>query len=392
MLFEMNRVLMCRNHPVLEFAYSSNAGLILEVGDVFDPSRVPVGMYVDGQPRPDSDSVTAWWRSRGIPATRDGLRTLLMATGIPSGKELLDRSMGLSLSDQYWIRPAAMDALRWEDLNFFHNDFDERLGKALFTGDSSRIGDVNTPDVTSAGDLPKRWIIRDDGVRTLIKAGRSGQEPDNERIAWKTARLLGIDHVEYRVGRINGARVSACDEMLSDTEELIPAGQIMRIFRKGGYRERRDIWVDACQRLGVDRETIMHATDDFLFLDFLLRNTDRHYNNFGLIRDVESFAIRPAPIYDSGAGLWNGMDPDAMANAKRAAQASNTAAISTTFYDGTAASKTTVDSNDTATVSAYDVNIRKTNFKGDQALQGAGFKIQNKDAGKWMKQDPKTGA
>ena len=196
MLFEMNRVLMCRNHPVLEFAYSSNAGFILEVGDVFDPSRVPVGMYVDGQPRPDSDSVTAWWRSRGIPATRDGLRTLLMATGIPSGKELLDRSMGLSLSDQYWIRPAGMDTLRWEDLNFFHNDFDERLGKALFTGDSSRIGDVNTPDVTSAGDLPKRWIIRDDGVRTLIKAGRSGQEPDNERIAWKTARLLGIDHVE----------------------------------------------------------------------------------------------------------------------------------------------------------------------------------------------------
>lgn len=81
-----------------------------------------------------------------------------------------------------------------------------------------------------------------------------------------------------------------------------------------------------------------------------------------------------------------------VANAKRAAQASNTAAISTTFYDGTAVSKTTVDSNDTATVSAYDVNIRKTNFKGDQALQGAGFKIQNKDTGKWMKQDPKTGA
>ena len=92
--------------------------------------------------------------------------------------------------------------------------------------------------------------------------------------------------------------------MLSDTEELIPAGQIMRIFRKGGYRERRDIWVEACQRLGIDRDAIMHATDDFLFLDFLLRNTDRHYNNFGLIRDVESFAIRPAPIYDSGTSLW----------------------------------------------------------------------------------------
>lgn len=81
-----------------------------------------------------------------------------------------------------------------------------------------------------------------------------------------------------------------------------------------------------------------------------------------------------------------------VANAKRAAQASNTAAISTTFYDGTAASKTTVDSNDTATVSAYDVNIRKTDWNGKQALQGAGFKIQNKDINKWMKQDPKTGS
>lgn len=81
-----------------------------------------------------------------------------------------------------------------------------------------------------------------------------------------------------------------------------------------------------------------------------------------------------------------------VANAKRAAQASNTAAISTTFYDGTAASKTTVDSNDTATVSAYDVNIKKTNWDGKQALQGAGFKIRNKDTGKWMKQDPKTGS
>ena len=81
-----------------------------------------------------------------------------------------------------------------------------------------------------------------------------------------------------------------------------------------------------------------------------------------------------------------------VANAKRAAQASNTAAISTTFYDGTAASKTTVDSNDTATVSAYDVNIKKTNWDGKQALQGAGFKIQNKDTGKWMKQGPKTGS
>ena len=48
--------------------------------------------------------------------------------------------------------------------------------------------------------------------------------------------------------------------------------------------------------------------------DFPLRNTDRHCNDLGLIRDVEAFAIGPAPIFDSGASPRNGMEPDAMNN------------------------------------------------------------------------------
>ncbi|WP_181162566.1 MULTISPECIES: hypothetical protein [unclassified Bifidobacterium] len=123
-----------------------------------------------------------------------------------------------------------------------------------------------------------------------------------------------LGKIEYRIGRAQGRRVSICDEMLSDREELIPGGQIRRIFRDGRNDERRTIWLEACERLGVDRETEERATDDFLFLDFLLRNTDRHYNNFGLIRDVESLAIRPAPIFDSGDSLWNGLEPDAISN------------------------------------------------------------------------------
>lgn len=78
--------------------------------------------------------------------------------------------------------------------------------------------------------------------------------------------------------------------------------------------EADDGWADACERLGVDRDAARRATDDFLFLDFPLRNTDRHCNNLGLIRDVEAFAIRPAPIFDSGASPRNGMEPDAMNN------------------------------------------------------------------------------
>ena len=144
----MNRMLMCRTHPVMEFEYFERGGYSLRAGEIYDESRIPIGMYVDGKPEPTGESITGWWRSRGIPMTRDGMRSVFAGSGIASTNDLLDRSLGLSLSDQYWVRPLDRPDLTWEKLNFFHNDFDERLGQALFFGNSSRIGNVNTPDVT----------------------------------------------------------------------------------------------------------------------------------------------------------------------------------------------------------------------------------------------------
>lgn len=311
---EMNRILMCRERPVMEFRYFPTGGYALMAGEIFDRDRVPFGMWVDGRPEPTGESITQWWRSRGVPMTRDGMRTVLTGMGIPLTSDLLDRSLGLSLSDQYWVRPLDRDDLQWDDLNFFHNDFDEQLGRALFHGNSSQVSDVNTPDVTSAGDLPKRWMIAPDGTRKLIKAGRSGQEPDNEVIASRVADLLGMSHVEYRIGHAQGKRVCICPDMVTDREELIPGGQLMQLFRKASNEERKAVWLDACERAGANRQAVADATDDFLLLDYLLRNTDRHYNNFGLIRDVETLEVSPAPIFDTGESLFNGMDLEMMDN------------------------------------------------------------------------------
>ncbi len=98
------------------------------------------------------------------------------------------------------------------DVNFFHNDFDERLGKALFSGHPSRIDDVSTPDVTSAGDLPKRWVIGGNGVRSLIKGGRTSREPDNDRIAYRLAGLSAstTSNTASTVRRCSRSRVPQC--------------------------------------------------------------------------------------------------------------------------------------------------------------------------------------
>lgn len=45
--------------------------------------------------------------------------------------------------------------------------------------------------------------------------------------------------------------------------------------------------------------------------DDVLANRDRHFRNFGIVRNVETLACRPAPLFDASSSLWCNVD-DAM--------------------------------------------------------------------------------
>ena len=145
-----------------------------------------------------------------------------------------------------------------------------------------------------------------DGTRILIKAGRTGQEPVNELIASDLCSRLGIPAVRYNLGEYDNRPVSTCPEMLTDTEELVSAWQILESVKRDNRLSARDQWIRAAQLFGCEGAAVVHATDDWLLVDYLMRNIDRHYNNFGLIRDVETLRVRPAPLFDTGASLWCG--------------------------------------------------------------------------------------
>ena len=301
------RVIMCRTHPVLAFDYDRSAGRAVGVGEIVDRARLPLELVTHGKDSVYARRIDAWWSHRAIPATRDGIRRALDTMGVRSTVELLDRSLGLSLSDQYWVR-AADSALQWEDVNFFDNPFDEDLGKLLLTTfSSSHELSFNAPDASTGGDLPKRWTIRaSDGVRVLVKGGRTGQEPVNEVIASRLADRLGIAAVRYSLGEYENRLVCSCDEMLSNSEELVSAWQLLGSVKRDNRLSARDQWETAAERFGCDIAAVRAATDDWLLVDYLMRNTDRHYNNFGVIRDVETMNVRPAPLFDTGASLWAG--------------------------------------------------------------------------------------
>lgn len=142
--------------------------------------------------------LNAWWIHRSIPASRSGVRKALEILNLANTKMLLTRNFGLSLSDQYWIRPQGSD-VQWAEINFFDHPFSEDIGEALFGNEKKGVDfDFCSPDNTSDGFLKKRWKIIN-GKRCLVKAGSNPfmQQPFNEVIASIVAEHLNIPHVSY---------------------------------------------------------------------------------------------------------------------------------------------------------------------------------------------------
>ena len=172
------KLIMCGDHPVLAFEYDPESGRACSSGEVLDHDRLPLEFTTHGKSALYAKRIDEWWRSRAIPSTRDGIRRVLESLGASSTGELLDRTYGLSLSDQYWVKRED-DPVEWKDINFFDNPFDEALGEILLTSySSSHDISLNAPDVSTGGDLPKRWTIdRATGRRLLVKSGRRSEAP-----------------------------------------------------------------------------------------------------------------------------------------------------------------------------------------------------------------------
>ena len=278
--------------------------------DTMFPERVdlmPVGTVVDGVLR--SERFNSWWSARSIPVSRTGIRHLFEALDIDDSISLLVKSMGLSLTDHYWIRPVGSD-LEWSEVNFFDNPFSDDVGDLLF-GREVWTGsmDFSSPDSASDGMLTKRWKIMD-GRRCLIKSGTKPymQEPFNEVAAGIIADSLDMDHVDYSVIDYGGTPCSVCEDFVTADTELVPAYQVMRSEVHDAGVPDYDHYVSCCARHGIDA---VPALDRMMVLDYVIANGDRHLNNFGIIRDAHSLEwVSPAPVYDSGSSMgfdcWEG--------------------------------------------------------------------------------------
>ena len=302
---ETRFMLMNRTHEVAEVVYDKRQREFTHVGETIDADRTPIGLARGPRQIPLRE-FNGWWRNRGIPETRQGLSHVLRQAGVDAPEELLQRNLGLSLSDQYWIRPDSSE-LDWEAVNFFDNDFEAVGARTLpFIADGERAH--AHPDNTSDGNLFKQWIVHDE-VRMLKKGGlHNNQEPYNEVVATALHRRLlnGDDYVPYTLDGKGASAFSLCPNFLTSEEEYIPATYVMKAFSPEAYENAFDHYLACCERLGVDGAR--SAIERMIVCDDILANADRHFRNFGIVRNVETLECRPAPIFDSGSSLWCDLD------------------------------------------------------------------------------------
>ncbi|MFC5702809.1 HipA domain-containing protein [Cohnella faecalis] len=297
-------VLKHKHIQVAELELDEATGVIAAIGLVYDERHVPVGVPVK-KGRIDRAALNEWWRGRSIPTSRDGIKEALIELNVPTTQKLLDKSLGLSLSDQYWISPEDVHA-DWMQLNFFDNAFSEDVGNILLGRDSSSGKELSlmSPDNTSDGWLKKKWTIMD-GKRCLVKSGSGTvqQEPYNEVLASRLMDRLGIPHVTYSLLTQDEYPYSVCENFVTPQTELVTAWYVMHTRQKPNHVSVYQHYLDCCEMLGISGMT--EALNRMIVVDFLIANEDRHQNNFGVIRNAETLEwLGAAPIYDSGSSLW----------------------------------------------------------------------------------------
>ena len=188
----------------------------------------------------------------------------------------------------------------FEKYNLYYNRFDEALSLIAYVGYGHPLDSYGTtPELTTGGSLRKGWLFSEGKGIWLYKSGtegfaNAGNEPYSEFMAYQIAQQMGLQAVSYELENWHGILASKCRLFTDYDTSYIPIG---RIVQAGGI----EACLDYYRELGED---FYQELVSMLVFDAVILNEDRHFENFGLLRDNHTGEIlSPAPIFDNGLSL-----------------------------------------------------------------------------------------
>lgn len=273
------------------------AGLVIEIQTICEAKKhlLPLDMEYT------NEGVLKWLERRVIPKNRTFVSEILNAFHLNHNdtKGIIDVCKGLSLNDSYWIVPESFKGT-FAQYNLYQNRFSEMLALVAYTGAgySPEVFSIS-PEFTTNGMLPKAWRkIEQDGIY-LYKGGtagasNTGREPYCEYYASQIAKTMKLNAVHYDLENWKGITASKCAIFTDINTSYIPIG---RLVTNGGIAKCLEYYDALGDEFGEQIRSM-------LVFDALIYNEDRHFGNFGVLRDNHSGKIiAPAPIFDNGLSL-----------------------------------------------------------------------------------------
>ncbi|MBO4830842.1 MAG: helix-turn-helix domain-containing protein [Oscillospiraceae bacterium] len=266
----------------------------------------PLDLNVSG------DGIVKWLKRRVIPRNRAFASEIVAQFGlaVEDTKGIIEASKGLSLNDSYWVVPLGFNG-RFADYNLYENRFSEVLSLVAYTGNAaSHKVFTASPELTTNGMLRKAWRYIEGGGIFLYKGGtegaaNAGNEPYSEFYASQIAEQMRLNVVHYDLENWKGILTSKCRLFTDIDTSFIPIG---RIVTSGGLKACLDYYKD----IG---EEVLEELKDMLVFDAVIYNEDRHYGNFGVLRDNRTGRVTgAAPIFDNGFSLFSLAMPCHFAN------------------------------------------------------------------------------
>ena len=254
------------------------------------------------------DGLVKWLQRRVIPKNRAYVAEILKPYGLSVNdtKGIIDVCKGLSLNDSYWVVPQGFTGT-FAQYNLYENRFSEILSLVAYTGiGQSDAAFTTSPELTTNGMLPKAWrFIEGEGIY-LYKGGtfgaaNTGNEPYSEFYASQVAQAMGLDAVAYELENWKGILASRCKLFTDINTAYIPIG---RIVREGGLKACLEYY----RQLGPEA---YEQIKSMLVFDAVVYNEDRHFGNFGVLRDNHTGKVTSAaPVFDNGMSLFNFAMPE----------------------------------------------------------------------------------
>lgn len=234
-----------------------------------------------------------WCASRVLTLDRRYAKEILNSIGAPQGTTDRDRAKialsyhCLTLTDIYWVKEEN-ESTSFKDINIYDNHLDNAFVDLTLRGKNMTVENAHliADDISTSGVFPKAWVRRTDGF-WLYKDGDE-ENVKNEILASKVARSFKCNQVLYEEEVFEGTTVSVSRLMTSKEMSIVTRAAF------DIYAVNHDLDpIDAIIKIDGYGYYMMNI------IDYLVGNTDRHWENWGLLVDNESGrAIRLHDLMD----------------------------------------------------------------------------------------------